>query len=173
MGTPPILTENDLEKLWSRWTNLDVPKSLVKRSEEITNPIRDSLLELVEAKLGNASKQDYQKEGELFGYLIAWSARACFMIGLEYAAQHHNIRDEKQFHSEMPPEAVDFLKVAIQGPAVYIVALTNELQKMGGLPKAQIDRARSRLADMLARAQFECYKLGVQYSPLKQRNLRT
>lgn len=158
----------DIEPIWEKWTNLEIPQGVLALCEEASIITRDYLLKLnaINVDKGNLSTSIEKsfKRGEDLGQAMANSMRACFMLGLEYGDKDKDSLRTDDFVSQQAKLALPFLRAALQPITKYGSQLIGLLIKSRNLSMTNAEKLSEELGRTSLKSAAQSFRIGLEYS---------
>ena len=156
---------NDLERIWQKWTHLEMPPSIIQSLERAEAALRDFLFELEFKSVRHGSVSPDQaasaRRGADLAEAMATSVRGSFMIGLELATR---LREAPSGADALFNEAAALLDAAAEPPLLAGMSYIIPMQKANKLSTTEAQSLTERLRTLVKSMTLSGYSIGTQYS---------
>lgn len=153
--------EDDLIKLWDKWTNYPVDDMVQDECTEAINSILEALAILIQRSIDEGLYPDEMAEklGEINGAALGKMSRGSFMIGLEYPDFDPLLTTN---HDEIPYK---LLVCASDDTKKLITMYICQLIDRQAIPHEKGMKMAEMAGEFLLDGMIGCFEIGAKYSP--------
>jgi hypothetical protein len=159
---------DQIEPIWQKWTNLDIPEAVVRACETATEGTRKFLFDLNslcvdKGILSTNVKQSYQR-GEMMGKALSMSMRASFMLGLEYGSKDLKTERSDRFAADQAKKALPMIRAALQPTTKYGSQLIGALAQSKHISMEDATKMAEEFGRICLHSSVRCFQIGLEYS---------
>ena len=161
-----LITEEDLEKIWNKLTNLITPPDIEKACFNAIETLEKTILKLVNLNIesGFLKEKDAYLLGQNTAEVLSQFSRMSFMIGLEYGSKDKNSIRSDDFVAENAKKALPLIKIASEPLQKAFIDLIGCLLVSKVITYEESQLVSQDSGKIILNSFIQCFRLGLNYS---------